>query len=566
MAIHCENCAQSFELNASELRLLARLSPVFCGKEQPFLTPRLCRACREQRRLSYRNERKLYYRNCDLTGKRMISLFAPESPFKVYTYDAWWSDRWDAGVYAREFDFNKPFFPQLAELWRDVPQLNLISSRNQASDYTNFSEQLKNCYLVFAGNRDEDCLYSEYLWDSKTCVDCTNVEASECCYMCVECARCHSCVYCQECQESHDLDHCYDCQGCSCLFGCSGLRRASYCILNKHCSPAEYKERLLDPGERAAVIAAFPRLKEQTPRRFAKIINCENCSGSNLRDCRNLDHAFNAFQVEDGCNLENVPGKSKDLMDISGSTHSELGYELVSVAYGYNLAFCLYSHTGLSDSCYSALCTASSNLFGCIGMRNGKYCILNKQYTKDDYEQTALRIVEHMRKTGEWGENFPVEMSPWHYNETAAADHYPLPKAQVLKRGWKWLDDMPGQQQQTAAVMHGAALPQDPHEVSDELIKNNVFLCEETGKHFRIIPQELAFYRRFSLPPPRLSPEARYLKRLAQQTPRRLWPRRCDCAKAPAGHAPCANRFMSTYQPGGPEKVYCEECYLRSVY
>jgi Zn ribbon nucleic-acid-binding protein len=59
----------------------------------------LCPECRQQRRLSFRNERNLYKRDCDATGKSIISIYSPDKPYKVYNQDFWWSDNWDAMDY-----------------------------------------------------------------------------------------------------------------------------------------------------------------------------------------------------------------------------------------------------------------------------------------------------------------------------------------------------------------------------------------------------------------------------------------------------------------------------------
>jgi len=72
--------------------------------------------------LSFRNERTYYQRSCDLTGKMVISLFHPESPHVVYNQDDWWSDKWDALSYGRDFDFSRPFFDQFHELKLAVPR------------------------------------------------------------------------------------------------------------------------------------------------------------------------------------------------------------------------------------------------------------------------------------------------------------------------------------------------------------------------------------------------------------------------------------------------------------
>lgn len=46
-------------------------------------------------------------------------------------------------------------------------------------------------------------------------------------------------------------------------------------------------------------------------------------------------------------------------------------------------------------------CFYSSDIFGCIGLRNKQYCIFNKQYTKEEYEKLVPKIIEHMQKNGE---------------------------------------------------------------------------------------------------------------------------------------------------------------------
>jgi hypothetical protein len=51
---------------------------------------------------------------------------------------------------------------------------------------------------------------------------------------------------------------------------------------------------------------------------------------------------------------------------------------------------------------------------------------LNKQYTKEEYEKLLPKIIAHMKKTGEWGEFFPISISPFNYEETPAMDYYPL--------------------------------------------------------------------------------------------------------------------------------------------
>ena len=34
--------------------------------------------------------------------------------------------------------------------------------------------------------------------------------------------------------------------------------------------------------------------------------------------------------------------------------------------------------------------------FGCVGFKHKQYCILNKQYTKEEYEKLVQKIIKQM--------------------------------------------------------------------------------------------------------------------------------------------------------------------------
>ena len=90
--------------------------PAAPQREYPIPPPTLSPDCRAQRRLAFRNERHLYHRKSDLSGKQIISCFSPDKLTKVFSQDEWWSDAWDPLEYGRDFDFSRPFFEQFAEL------------------------------------------------------------------------------------------------------------------------------------------------------------------------------------------------------------------------------------------------------------------------------------------------------------------------------------------------------------------------------------------------------------------------------------------------------------------
>ena len=51
----------------------------------------------------------------------------------------------------------------------------------------------------------------------------------------------------------------------------------------------------------------------------------------------------------------------------------------------------------------------------------------------------------------------------------------------------------------------------------DDSILDKVILCSLTGRPYRIMKEELAFYRRFQLPLPRIHQDERYKQRMQRK-------------------------------------------------
>jgi hypothetical protein len=200
----------------------------------------------------------------------------------------------------------------------------------------------------------------------------------------------------------------------------------------------------------------------------------------------------------------------------------------------------------LSDNCHS-----SENLLGCISMHRAKYCILNKQYSRKEYESLAGTILDALKSEGAWGEHLPITLSPFGYNESAASEYYPLTKEEVTARGWRWADQLPYTTGKETIAMQSIA--DDSADGPDSIVQG-VLACTVCGKNYKIIPAELAFYRKMPCPIPRSCPDCRHLKRFRRKTPTRLWARQCD---------KCGKDFQTTYSPERPEKIYCLDCYRK---
>ena len=75
--------------------------------------------------------------------------------------------------------------------------------------------------------------------------------------------------------------------------------------------------------------------------------------------------------------------------------------------------------------------------------------------------------------------------------------------------------------------MQAKDLPQDIYDTTDDITTYAV-ICEQSGRPFRIVQQELDFYRKHGMPLPRLHPDIRHIARLAKVTPFDLYQRNCN--------------------------------------
>lgn len=148
-----------------DAELYDKISPVFAGQKYLIPSPTLCPDERQRKRLSFRNERKLYHRKCDKTGNQIISIYSPDKQYTVYDQKVWWSDEWSAFDYGIDFDFNKPFFEQFNSLLLTTPKVSILNTNCENSEFTNHTLQSKNCYLCVGTTKSENCYYSHFIKD-----------------------------------------------------------------------------------------------------------------------------------------------------------------------------------------------------------------------------------------------------------------------------------------------------------------------------------------------------------------------------------------------------------------
>ncbi|MBI5621936.1 zinc-ribbon domain containing protein [Candidatus Falkowbacteria bacterium] len=543
----CKQCTTDFPITDADKTFYAKISVP---------EPTRCPDCRQQRRLSWVNEMNLYPRQCDLSGKNIISSCRPDSGLIIYDTHRWWGDGWEGLNFGVEYNEGQKFFDQFFALHKTVPHpaLNVTYGTLIDSEYVNYCGHTKSSYLIFDSDYDEDCYYCYSVNNSKDLVDCLKMQRSELCYSCIDCDECFNLFYsqdCLRCSESYWLKNCYNCVNC---FGCVNARNQKYCWFNEQLTPEEYQRRLAGAtiSSRQAVRqwqTKYADFRLQYPCIYQHGIKNDGCTGDYLKNTNQVADSYDCWEAQNCRYCYAIYFSSKDMYDVFQWGNCQLMYEGVVVGENdYNCKFCFQCYNSCQNLEYCFESHGCKNCFGCVGLKKKEFCILNKQYTEPEYLRLREQIIQKMKADGEYGEFFPAAYSPFGYNETTARFYYPLSREQALERGWRWFD------QEEKNVDHKAP-PDDLGMVTEDILRET-YVCA-CGKSFKIIPQEWKFYQNLKIPLPDQCYICRHQDRLRQRNPQHLWPRQC---------AKCQKDMQTTYAPDRPEIVYCRECFREAVY
>ena len=503
----------------------------------------------------------------------MFSTYAPESPYVIYCKDCWFSDAWNALDYGVDYDWNKSFFEQFEELKLRVPRVATMHVKmNTNSEYANFLGEAKNAYLAYSIVRSENIMYSRVVDDSLDCLDCLDVQHGELCYESIQSNNLNRTKHIYSCTDCISSEFLFDCVNCKDCFMSSNLHGKQHVFRNQQLSKEDYQKQIqqIDFGsyrQMQNLYREYIGMMGSSIHKYADMLKCTDCTGDNLMASKNTHVSFDVYDSEN-CKYSDRLIGLKDSHDIYAAALGELHYDGMAVTYGgSNTKFVLIGDD-MRDSCYIDYCLHSSNLFGCISLKKSSYCILNKRYTKDEYEKLVPQIIEHMNtmpytdpggRVYRFGEFFqPYQYA---YNETLAMEDEPLTKEQVLAKGYRWRDQ---DVRDYKITLPFGDLPDHIKDVDDSIL-NQIIACEHQGScnemcttAFKITPQELQFYKHVVVPIPRLCPNCRHYARLKIRNPHKLWHRKCM-------HEGCTNEFETSYAPNRPETIYCEQCYQREV-
>ncbi|MSU26268.1 MAG: hypothetical protein EXS44_03340 [Candidatus Levybacteria bacterium] len=277
------------------------------------------------------------------------------------------------------------------------------------SENCNYGEHIyysKNLFFSF------DCLNcsdSTYIYDSlvsTNSMDCDYANESDQCYESVDIHKCSNSSFLENCADIQDSSYSTSCVDCHDVFGCVLLRNKSFCIFNRQFSETEYHQQLEKykkwPLEK--ILLTIEELKKQYPITQTNELHNENSNYGNYvyysKDCYICFDTSYSFDCGYNFNSSN----NKNSYDLTYSTENESCYEMINSGKNINSSYLAYS-ANCKNSNYLINCFGLKDSLGCFGLSHKQYCILNRQFTKEEYEKISQPLLEELRiKNLDWSD------------------------------------------------------------------------------------------------------------------------------------------------------------------
>ncbi|MCH2188486.1 hypothetical protein MK079_01495 [Candidatus Gracilibacteria bacterium] len=416
---------------------------------------------------------------------------------------------------ALEYDPSLSFFSQIGALFQKVPFAYLLEfyNGNENADYCDASFGVKNGYLsTTVGLAAENIFYSSFsythiadIYNSFFVTDNT----SQVYFSSAVGTRSYKVFYSRCITGSNNIWFSSNLIGCSECILCDGLQNQKYCIENKSYEKQAYFQK---KGEILRNKTEFLKYYTQVNKTAPNYLS-ENCTGNALYFCENLENGYFFVRGKNGKNVMIGDGDNGcehlyDCFDVG--VNSEHLYGCVGV--GDQL-----SHTYNSGEIgkggniyYSYYMSHCSHCIGCIGLKNKSYCILNKQYSKQEWYELADKIFSSMESDGTLGDFFPGDLNPFYFNDTMAGLLGDFTKEEVEAKGYMWRDeeikvDIPeGSKiiQTTELDSYQGYDENGEWKIDPEILKT--VIQDEKGNYYRIVQMEYDFLMKHALPLPEI--------------------------------------------------------------
>ncbi|MFA6586199.1 MAG: hypothetical protein WCS86_03520 [Candidatus Paceibacterota bacterium] len=561
----CVICNNLFEINEGDIILFKKL-------RVPPLDE--CPECRMRKRMAMMaNIFQFYRKNCEEhEDENIISQMDTKNSYKIFDNNFWWDpDAWDAIKYGRIYDTKSSFYDELVKLLHDVPHMAMerFNKIMINSDYTIDSFDVRNCYVSSTIGISENVSYGLWVVYTKDSTDLLRVDHVEHSYDVIDSDRIYKSKYIQNCKNCMNSQFLFDCRNCSDCFMCVNLRNKKYCFFNEQLDRESYLEKIknINLSKRSIVEeykSKFTKLIEtKAIHRDLWIHSSPGAIGNFLSDCKNCVGVYCAssakylltfYKNENVRYGQDVFG-TNDCMDVTIFGPGELCFNVTEGLFS-NRVIASYFFQSCRQIEYCFECIDCKYCFGCSGLKKKSYCILNKQYSEDEYWEKVDEIKTKMSEDGIYGKFLSLKDSFFYYHDTYAYAMMPLTKEKAIPLGARWRDYEINIETKDLKVLNSKDVPDNINDVTDDIL-NSAIICEKTKRPFRITKQELDFYRRNLVPLPVIHPQSRLLERFQKRNPYKILQSNCTN---------CNKEINTTYDPSRKIKIYCESCYNKEVY
>lgn len=288
------------------------------------------------------------------------------------------------------------FLKEYEALKKRFPRLGTGGDNNTNCPYSDEVYNSTNSFYVFNSGAIDNCFYVYDGAKETSDMDCYFNFQTEQCLESMDSAECNNIHY-SVAVRSYNLDFCHTCFDCHDCFGCVNLQRKSYCIYNVQHTEEEYKGKLkeLKKTPKEEILKKVGELRIKFPRLhsfYNESENSEYCDYSyynnNCYYCFDCAHNENCYYMM--CSYRN-----NNCFDALYTVDSEYSAEIIDSATCYG-SYNIQHSARCYDSYFLHHCSDCNDCFGCVDLAHKKYCILNVQYTKEEYQKKLTELKESL--------------------------------------------------------------------------------------------------------------------------------------------------------------------------
>jgi hypothetical protein len=440
----------------------------------------------------------MFYRNSG-----MISIYPPERVPKVYRssdYNTSHSeDVWE--------DFFKSFDSLITHTW----YTNLAQIQSENCDYADTVVRSKNAYLSSVViNECENVVYSSSVKDKSANVFNSMMvwKNSENVYHSRTVISWFNIFYSNNILNSNNIWFSSNLVGCAECIKCDDLENKSYCFENKEYSKEEYTQK------KAEFLLTLVQQEADFYYPASHNIWGSGVQGQSNIECFDVSNAYFSYNTKNAHNifLHGSAQGSENSYDCftGGSPYSQYMYGVMGAGAAEHVYCSVFVNGGSSNIYYCINMEACSFCLGCIGLQNKSYCILNKQYSKEERYDKVNEIFWRMETDWVLWLFFPWSLNPFYFNDTAAYLIDPsFTKEEVTVAWYLWRDepikvDIPIWAEIVKVSELGQFESRDGEgtwTIDSSILKK--VIVDEQGNSYRIVKMEYDFLVKHSLPLPR---------------------------------------------------------------